>query len=42
MLKENAEMGDEYLKYHKLHDDLRVARIGRFLRKTAWMNYRNS
>jgi len=35
MLKESAEMREEYLKYHKLRDDPRVTRIGRFLRRTS-------
>jgi Undecaprenyl-phosphate galactose phosphotransferase WbaP len=35
MLAEDEEMRDEYLKYHKLRDDPRVTRVGRFLRKTS-------
>ena len=35
MLKENPELREEYSKYHKLRDDPRVTRIGRFLRKTS-------
>jgi Undecaprenyl-phosphate galactose phosphotransferase WbaP len=35
MLAENAEMREEYLKYHKLRHDPRVTRVGRFLRKTS-------
>jgi Undecaprenyl-phosphate galactose phosphotransferase WbaP len=35
MLAENEEMRNEYLEYHKLRDDPRVTRIGRFLRKTS-------
>jgi Undecaprenyl-phosphate galactose phosphotransferase WbaP len=35
LLKENDEMKDEYLKYHKLCNDPRVTRVGRFLRKTS-------
>jgi lipopolysaccharide/colanic/teichoic acid biosynthesis glycosyltransferase len=35
MLKENAEMTEEYSKYHKLHDDLRIGRIGWFVHKTS-------
>ena len=35
MLAENEEMRSEYLKYHKLRNDPRVTRIGRFLRKTS-------
>ena len=35
MLAEDEEMRNEYLKYHKLRDDPRVTRIGRFLRKTS-------
>jgi Undecaprenyl-phosphate galactose phosphotransferase WbaP len=35
MLKEDDEMREEYLKYHKLRNDPRVTRIGRFLRKTS-------
>jgi Undecaprenyl-phosphate galactose phosphotransferase WbaP len=35
LLEENNEMKEEYLKYHKLRNDPRVTRIGRFLRKTS-------
>ncbi len=35
VLEENPEMREQYLKYHKLHDDPRITRIGRFLRKTS-------
>lgn len=35
VLQENSEMREQYLKYHKLHDDPRITRIGRFLRKTS-------
>jgi lipopolysaccharide/colanic/teichoic acid biosynthesis glycosyltransferase len=35
LLEENAEAREEYLKYHKLRNDPRVTRIGRFLRKTS-------
>jgi Undecaprenyl-phosphate galactose phosphotransferase WbaP len=35
MLAENDEMKEEYLKYHKLRNDPRVTRVGRFLRKTS-------
>jgi Undecaprenyl-phosphate galactose phosphotransferase WbaP len=35
ILEENAEIREEYLKYHKLRDDPRVTRVGRFLRKTS-------
>jgi len=35
MLDEDAEVREEYLKYHKLRDDPRVTRVGRFLRKTS-------
>jgi len=35
MLAEDAEMREEYLKYHKLRMDPRITRIGRFLRKTS-------
>lgn len=35
MLAEDAEMREEYLKYHKLRDDPRVTLVGRFLRKTS-------
>src|SRR5215212_5593447 len=35
MLEEDDEIREEYQKYHKLRDDPRVTRIGRFLRKTS-------
>ncbi len=35
MLEEDAECREEYLLYHKLRDDPRVTRVGRFLRKTS-------
>jgi Undecaprenyl-phosphate galactose phosphotransferase WbaP len=35
MLKENAEMREEYSKYHKLRRDPRVTGVGHFLRKTS-------
>ena len=35
MLKENPEIREEYSKYHKLRDDPRVTRIGRFLRESS-------
>jgi Undecaprenyl-phosphate galactose phosphotransferase WbaP len=35
MLEESPEMREEYVKYHKLRDDPRVTRVGRFLRKTS-------
>jgi lipopolysaccharide/colanic/teichoic acid biosynthesis glycosyltransferase len=35
LLKENAELREEYSKYHKLRDDPRVTRIGRCLRKSS-------
>ncbi len=35
MLEEDARFREEYSKYHKLRDDPRVTRIGRFLRKTS-------
>jgi Undecaprenyl-phosphate galactose phosphotransferase WbaP len=35
MLAEDETMRNEYLIYHKLRDDPRVTRIGRFLRKTS-------
>ena len=35
MLEENPEAREEYAKYHKLRDDPRVTRVGRFLRKTS-------
>ena len=35
LLAENEATRNEYLRYHKLRDDPRVTRIGRFLRKTS-------
>ncbi|CAN5808978.1 undecaprenyl-phosphate galactose phosphotransferase WbaP [soil metagenome] len=35
MLEEDAGLREEYMRYHKLRDDPRVTRIGRFLRKTS-------
>jgi Undecaprenyl-phosphate galactose phosphotransferase WbaP len=35
ILEEDAELREEYTKYHKLRNDPRVTRIGRFLRKTS-------
>ena len=35
MLKEDDEMREEYLKYHKLRSDPRITRVGHFLRKTS-------
>lgn len=35
MLEESPEAREEYAKYHKLRDDPRVTRVGRFLRKTS-------
>jgi Undecaprenyl-phosphate galactose phosphotransferase WbaP len=35
MLAEDEEMREEYLNYHKLRNDPRVTRVGRFLRKTS-------
>jgi Undecaprenyl-phosphate galactose phosphotransferase WbaP len=35
LLNENERVREEYLKYHKLRDDPRVTRVGRFLRKTS-------
>jgi lipopolysaccharide/colanic/teichoic acid biosynthesis glycosyltransferase len=35
MLKENAEMREEYSKYHKLRRDHRVTGVNSFLRKTS-------
>jgi Undecaprenyl-phosphate galactose phosphotransferase WbaP len=35
MLKENPKARKEYLRYHKLREDPRVTRVGRFLRKTS-------
>jgi Undecaprenyl-phosphate galactose phosphotransferase WbaP len=35
MLEEDPSLAGEYSKYHKLRDDPRVTRVGRFLRKTS-------
>ena len=35
LLAEDAGLRNEYSKYHKLQDDPRVTRVGRFLRKTS-------
>jgi len=35
MLEEDPRLREEYLTYHKLRDDPRVTRVGRFLRKTS-------
>jgi Undecaprenyl-phosphate galactose phosphotransferase WbaP len=35
MLRDNEELRQQYSKYHKLHDDPRVTRVGHFLRKTS-------
>ena len=35
LLEEDWEAREEYLKYHKLRNDPRVTRVGRFLRKTS-------
>jgi Undecaprenyl-phosphate galactose phosphotransferase WbaP len=35
MLTEDDEMRAEYVKYHKLRNDPRITRVGRFLRKTS-------
>lgn len=35
LLDEDSRVREEYLRYHKLRDDPRVTRIGRFLRKTS-------
>ncbi len=35
VLSENEEARAEYIEYHKLRDDPRVTRVGRFLRKTS-------
>jgi lipopolysaccharide/colanic/teichoic acid biosynthesis glycosyltransferase len=35
LLKENAELREEYSKHHELRDDPRVTRIGRCLRKSS-------
>jgi lipopolysaccharide/colanic/teichoic acid biosynthesis glycosyltransferase len=35
LLKENAEIRAEYMRYHKLRHDPRVTRVGRVLRRTS-------
>ena len=35
MLEEDPEIREEYSKFHKLRDDPRVTRVGRFLRRTS-------
>ena len=35
LLEENVEFREEYAKYHKLRNDPRITRVGRFLRKTS-------
>ena len=35
ILEENPQAREEYARYHKLRDDPRVTRVGRFLRKTS-------
>jgi Undecaprenyl-phosphate galactose phosphotransferase WbaP len=35
MLEEDTRFREEYSKFHKLHDDPRVTRVGHFLRKTS-------
>ena len=35
MLEDDAELREEYMKYHKLRNDPRVTTIGRLLRKTS-------
>jgi Undecaprenyl-phosphate galactose phosphotransferase WbaP len=35
MLAEDADLSEEYVKYHKLRVDPRVTRVGRFLRRTS-------
>jgi lipopolysaccharide/colanic/teichoic acid biosynthesis glycosyltransferase len=35
MLQEDSELREEYLRYHKLREDPRITRVGRFLRKTS-------
>lgn len=35
MIEEDPEIRDEYARYHKLRDDPRVTRVGRFLRRTS-------
>jgi Undecaprenyl-phosphate galactose phosphotransferase WbaP len=36
MLEENPEACEEYRKYHKLRDDPRITKVGRFLRRTSF------
>jgi Undecaprenyl-phosphate galactose phosphotransferase WbaP len=36
LLETDEELRDEYLKYHKLQNDPRVTRIGKFLRKISF------
>jgi Undecaprenyl-phosphate galactose phosphotransferase WbaP len=35
LLAENVELREEYAQYHKLRDDPRVTRVGRFLRRSS-------
>lgn len=35
MIEEDEDLRKEYFRYHKLRDDPRVTRVGRFLRKTS-------
>jgi Undecaprenyl-phosphate galactose phosphotransferase WbaP len=35
LIEENSDIREQYEEYHKLRDDSRVTRIGRFLRKTS-------
>jgi len=35
ILEEDTELREEYATYHKLRDDPRVSRVGRFLRRTS-------
>jgi len=35
LLEEDPKAREEYFKYHKLREDPRVTRVGRFLRKTS-------
>ena len=35
LLKNDSSIRKEYQKYHKIHNDPRITRIGRFLRKTS-------
>ena len=35
MLEEDTKFREEYSKYHKLRDDPRITRVGRFLRRTS-------